>query len=332
MKLKFHGVRGSYAVPGPSTLRYGGNTTCLEVRAEDDSLYIIDAGTGIIGLGQELKNESLEAKLFISHYHWDHLQGLIFFSPLFNPKNKIDIYACDNKLQKKLATQKDQSDPVTTRLIKKENVVGHKENKFNRPKEAVDNLMNTEDSYHPIGLEAIASELNFHEVKKSSVVQGSINANYKFLDTHPQGYAYWKFEENGKIMVFASDYESDGFRKTGIKGTLGESDKEFVEFAKGVDVLVLDGQYTPEIYQRCKGWGHNDIEQACHLAKAVGVKTLMITHHEPLHDDDKLNEMYRQTVKYMKSLDENIKIVFAQEGMTIDVGTGKIATKEGFML
>lgn len=330
MKLKFYGTRGSIPTPGPSTVMYGGNTTCLELRAENDAIYIIDAGSGIRELGNDLMKQgsNLEMKLLFTHNHWDHIQGFPFFAPPYIAGNKLEVYACDSRLQKVLNDQQKNADGNKTTEVKKKikeiRAISHKEPEVNHPKRVVQAVMNTYKKHFPVPLEAMGAEIKFYEVRKNEIIEGPITAFYKFLQLHPQGYTYWKFEENGKSMVFASDYESDGFMKTGIKGSLGSLDKKFVAFAKDVNVLVLDGQYTPEQYQKCKGWGHNDIEQACHIAKAANVKTLVLTHHDPMNGDEKIDEMCQHTVDYMRSLDKNIKVVFAKEKMIIEVKSERV--------
>ncbi|MBI4919021.1 MBL fold metallo-hydrolase [archaeon] len=335
MKIKSHGTRGSVPTPSTedfSTVKYGGNTTCVSIRPENSNeLYILDAGSGIRVLGNELMKSGeglgkLVARFFITHVHWDHVQGFPFFTPAYLPGNVINAYAYDARLQdtkKAFADQQKQADNKPTDVMRKTTgtrAIGHKDPESNHPKNVMKDVMDTKKKYFPVGLEAMAATINFHEIRKNEEIQGPLTVTYKFLNTHPQGYAYWRFqEENGGSMVFASDYESDGFLKTGVKGNLGELDLQFVKFAQVADVLFLDGQYTPEQYQKSKTWGHNDIEQACHLAKAANVKMLYLTHHDPNSDDSKLDKMEQHAKAFMKSLDSDIEVFFAKEGQVIDV-------------
>ncbi|MBI5065596.1 MBL fold metallo-hydrolase [Candidatus Woesearchaeota archaeon] len=335
MKIKFHGTRGSVPTPSTedfSTVKYGGNTTCVSIRPENSNeLYILDAGSGIRVLGNELMKSGeglgkLVARFFITHVHWDHVQGFPFFVPAYVPGNVMHCYAYDSRCQdtkKALADQQKQADNKPTDVMRKTTgtrAIGHKAPEDNHPKRTIQDVMDTKKKYFPVSLEEMASSINFNEIRKNEEIQGPLKVTYKFLNTHPQGYAYWRFsEDNGGSMVFASDYESDGFLKTGVKGTLGELDQQFVKFAQGATVLVLDGQYTPEQYQKSKTWGHNDIEQACHIAKAANVKILYLTHHDPNSNDNKLDQMQQHAKDYMRSLGSDIEVVFAREGQVADV-------------
>ncbi|PIN81084.1 hypothetical protein COV11_02670 [Candidatus Woesearchaeota archaeon CG10_big_fil_rev_8_21_14_0_10_30_7] len=333
MKVKFHGTRGS--IPTPSTLecltvKYGGNTTCVSIRPENSNeLYILDAGSGIRLLGNELIKSGeglgkLVARMFVTHDHWDHVQGFPFFTPAFIPGNVINVYACDSRLQdtkRTFAEQQKHTDNRPTDVLRKTGgtrAIGHKAPEINHPKRVMRDVMDTKKRYFPVDLESMASTINFHEIRKNEEIQGPLKVSYKFLNTHPQGYTYWKFrEETGKVMVFASDYESDGFLKTGILGDLGELDQIFVKFVQGADLLVLDGQYSPEQYQKCKNWGHNDIRQACHLAKSANVKKLAIMHYDPNSDDDCLDKMHQFATEYAESIDGTFEVIFAKEGMEL---------------
>ncbi len=335
MKVKFHGTRGSVPTPSEqdfSTVKFGGNTTCASIRPENSNeVYVLDAGSGIRVLGKELMKSGeglgkLVARLFVTHDHWDHVQGFPFFTPAYIPGNKLSIYACDSRLQdtkRTLADQQKHADNKPTDVIRKTNgtrAIGHKDPEANHPKRVMQDVMDTKKKYFPVSLEAMAGSIDFNEVRKNEEIQGPLKVSYKFLNTHPQGYTYWRFQEdNGGSMVFASDYESDGFLKTGVKGTLGELDLQFVKFAQGADVLCLDGQYTPEAYQKFKTWGHNDIEQACHLAYAAKVKKLVLTHHDPNSDDNKLDAMELHAQNYMRSLGSDTEVVFAREGQVMEI-------------
>lgn len=361
MKLKFWGVRGSLPTPptareirdklydaltgavgvdlnNPEAVKEyvnnlpwhtrstaGGNTTCAEVVSESGDEYIIDAGSGARPLGLDLMGRhkgKVNAKIFISHDHWDHIQGFPFFVPAYVPGCKVEVYSGDKNLLKKLEQQAMQSDTAFLRRKDLENrversgntVVMNKDPATNYTKEVFKGQQDVERGYFPIGIEQMGSALSFRDLKQYEVVVNGLNVSYMFHTAHPGGMFSYKLVENGKTIVFAGDFERDG------KGReYGENDRKLIEWAKDADVLVIDAQYTPDEYKTKIGWGHSEIEGVCELAGAAGVKTLYLTHHDPTHDDRKLSAMEGNARAYMAAHVGNIPVYLAREGMEVIV-------------
>jgi len=239
MTLKFRGVRGSLPSPCPANLRYGGNTTCLEVRVADGSILIIDAGTGIRGLGPELDAaEALSLSLLLTHFHWDHIQGIPFFTPLYDARNHLDVYSPRSVAEAREILEGQMSAPL-----------------------------------FPVPFECLAAVRRFHQVQEPFAV-GPIRVT-PFPLNHPQGASGYRLDCAGHAIVHACDHEP------GVQAV----DDGIVRMAEGADVLICDAQYTPEEYPRRRGWGHGTWPDAVRMARRAGVRQLVLTHHDPDHDD-----------------------------------------------
>ncbi len=295
MLIKFWGVRGSIPVPGQETARYGGNTTCIEVQSKDGDLIIFDAGTGIRVLGLEMmKREFGQGKgnafLFFTHSHWDHIQGFPFFAPAYVGKkdekgarvsgsgNTFHLYGASDVDDRLEATLRGQMD----------------------------------NFYFPVDLGYLSSEIKFHTFQNNKVQIGSTVISAARL-IHPNGVLGYRIEDENHSICIATDCEhpSDG-----------SIDQNLLKLATNADVLIYDGQYTPEEYSPLKygieapgkeGFGHSTPTEGIRVAKAAQAKRLIITHHDPLHNDDKLDEMQAKAREYFKNLD------FAVEGMCIEL-------------
>lgn len=316
MKMTFYGVRGSLATPGPQTVLYGGNTSCLEVIAASGQVSIFDAGTGIRQAGERLlernehnkhsnehKGDSASAKIFVTHNHWDHIQGFSFFRPAYMPGYALDIYA---------GSSTPKAESRTAR---------NKERQMNKTKEMLQGLHNKTQGYFPVSLGEMLSDMRCHVLKDWETVENDRAGNKatvttRFFAAHPGGVWAYKIEEMGRSIVTTGDYEHDG---SGL-GVFGQEDKKLIEFAQGVDVLVMDGQYTKEEYEKKKGWGHSQMERVCEIAAAADVKRLVITHHDPSHDDETLAHSEQATQRYMQEvLVRSIPVSFAREGMIVEL-------------
>lgn len=277
MKVKFWGVRGSIPVPGKSTAGIGGNTSCVEVRTDDDILIIFDAGTGIRNLGLSLLEESFSeggkvGHLFFSHTHWDHIQGFPFFAPAF--------VGAKDALKR----------PVEART-----------NIFHLygAKKVFERLENTlkgqmEYQYFPIELDNMGAVIHFHEIQETPLRLGKNIITPKHLN-HPNGVLSFRVENEtrDKIVVYATDTEhyQDG-----------ELDINVLKIADHADIFIYDAMYTPEEYegdpdlvQEAKiGWGHSTWLEGTRLAKAAQVEQLVLFHHDPNHSDAFLRKIEQQ--------------------------------------
>ena len=247
MRVRFWGVRGSIAAAGPETAQVGGNTSCVEVRVgdgADETLVILDAGTGLRRLGESLRGP-VAAHLFLSHLHWDHIQGFPFFGPAYAPGNRIRLYAPE-------------------RCTAGGDV-----------RAALDAQMRA--PHFPVGLDAMRAELSFGAVAAGAVVRVSdAVAVQAAAAKHPNGCLAYRVDAGGRSVVYATDTEHDAS---------GRIDRALVELARGADVLIYDAQYTSDEYAAKRGWGHSTAEEGARLAEAAGVGQLVLYHHDPTHDD-----------------------------------------------
>lgn len=255
LKIKFWGVRGSTPCANEENMRYGGNTTCLQIQIQDkDELLILDSGTGFRNLGNELENNgnSHKGRVFITHPHWDHLQGFPFFKPFYGDNNWFRIYL-----------------PPQGEIGCKEILQGHMSSTF-----------------FPVSIDMLEADLDCITIQPGKKFYENYHAEYMWA-THTVPTAIYKFYFGDKTVVFAPDNEL-------VNEVTEESKKfkkDFRAFIHGVDVLIHDAQYTREQYKARKGWGHSAWEDVAEIAKEEGVKKLFLTHHDPDNDDDKLSRM-----------------------------------------
>ncbi len=249
MKLTCWGTRGSLPTPGSGTVKYGGNTTCFQLDGEDGSLIIIDAGSGIRALGNELLKNDKRKKIsiLITHAHWDHLLGFPFFIPAYSKKYTIKIMGCNG-----------------TSFSLRE-IITHQ---FKPP-------------YFPVLFRQLDGVIDFVQQTNPHFHSGSIKIECIKLN-HPGGGVGYKFTEKGKQLVFLTDNEISFHHKEGLPREM------YVEFARNADLLIHDAQYTTQEYVRShKGWGHSSFDDAFDLASAAGVKRLGFCHHDQeRHDSD----------------------------------------------
>lgn len=271
--VRFWGARGSYPVPGPHTVRYGGNTTCVEVQVGQHTL-IIDAGTGIINLGYDLVrrsrqhgNRPITASLLLTHMHHDHTQGFPFFLPAYIPTSTLHILGprtFDEELEETLNhAVLPPSFPVSLHEMPSLKVVR--------------SLHETE----MILIDPEPGSLHIHNIYHSHIVPepDTVCVRIHRSHAHPRNGVYiYRVEWRGKSMVFASDTE----------GYFG-ADQRLVNFARNTDLLIHDAQYTQQDYVMLKqGWGHSTPEMACDVARLSGAKQLVLCHHEPRYTDEQI--------------------------------------------
>ncbi len=292
-RIKFWGVRGSIPTPGPGTVRYGGNTSCVEVRANGE-IIVLDAGSGIRLLGQSLQHEfgakPINLALLISHTHWDHIQGLPFFLPAYSRQNQLRVLGYDG-----------------TRARLGEILAGQMETPF-----------------FPVSMSELPGKIEVEELRENDFWIGDVRVRSKFLN-HPGVCVGYRIFTSAGSVAYMPDNEpfeqldvqlrNRGAENTGhyYKSPAKER-AELVEFLRGADVLILDAQYTDEEYQKHIGWGHGSISSVVSLAVAADAKRLILFHHDPNHDDamvDKIVEIARMQIA---QTGKTIAVEAAQEG------------------
>jgi ribonuclease BN (tRNA processing enzyme) len=314
MKIKFFGVRGSYPVPGPNTVKYGGNTTCVTVYQEDEkgnvkNRIIIDSGTGIIGLGKEMlgnffaKKESLDpVTVLFTHLHPDHTQGFPFAAFNYIPSCRINLYGmCALKQHVEGVLEQQQMPPVFP--------LEYRDLKSSREHL----ILKDGDSF----LMGTGSALGIvHSNQDASLERPLFSGLYvkvmqAYAPSHPQqGALYFRITERptGKSVVCIWDNESH------IGG-----DRAVIKFAKGCDVMIHDTQYTAEEYLGDKpvvqGFGHSTYDMAMDNAQQAGVPRLICLHYNPAHTDEFLAKLPQGNV----ALQPPLHVTLAQEGMVVDV-------------
>lgn len=293
MKIKFWGVRGSIPSPGPKTVRYGGNTTCIEIRSDAGELIVIDAGTGIAALSQKLLDElPVTANIFITHTHWDHIHGLPFFLPFFIPGNKVKLHGA--------------FDIIT----------GH----------GIQQVMEVQMqySYFPIREAELRAAIDYRTLEIGEAVQIGDATVRSTLLNHPVTDFGYRVECNGKSMFFSGDHEpwyniydeaDDGYAE--FQAMIAEKQGVMDAFLQGVDVLVMDCSYTAAEYPAKRGWGHGTFEGAIALAQRIGAKKLVCTHHEPTRSDEELESVFADVLKKHPPLPGGAEIALSYEGLEI---------------
>jgi phosphoribosyl 1,2-cyclic phosphodiesterase len=281
MQITFWGVRGSIPTPGPSTVEIGGNTSCVEVRA-GRAILIFDGGTGLRLLGRKLLDEMpVDAHMFFSHVHWDHIQGFPFFEPAFVAGNVFHLYGGNNvsrTLGETLAGQMDHPN-------------------------------------FPVHLKTMAAKMVFRDLAEGETVEiddglGGRVTVQNARGNHPQGVFAFRVEHMGKAIVYATDTEHYEDRV----------DDRLVQLACSAEVLIYDSQYTPEEYQGAagvggskKGWGHSTFEEGIKLAKIAGARRIVLFHHDPIQNDAAVRDKEARARVLFPD------VVAAQEGLTIAV-------------
>ena len=258
MRIRFWGTRGSIPTPGPGTVRYGGNTSCVEVRSDAGTLLVLDCGTGVRPLGQALlaesasTDQSLEGSVLIGHTHWDHIQGLPFFVPLFEPGSRWAFYG-PRGLGRSLA------DTLAGQM---------------------------QYQYFPLALEQLGAEVTYHDLVEGELQIGDIAITTQYLN-HPALTLGYRIEADGAAVVYASDHEPHDRELAGGGDLLASAaDARHVAFLEGADVVIHDTQYDAAEYAKGKvGWGHSTIEYAVDAAALANVGHLVLYHHDPLRDD-----------------------------------------------
>lgn len=302
MYIKFWGTRGSLPKPGTHTVRYGGNTSCVELRSAAGTLIIIDCGTGAHALGQALmlSSEHKRGHILISHTHWDHIQGIPFFAPLFIPDGEWDIYGpkgLGKSIQESLAGQ-------------------------------------MQHIYFPVSLEQLGANIHYHDLVEGVFKIDDIKITTHYLN-HTMLTCGYRLEIDGVTIVYATDHEPHS-RTIGLnhEEQITGQDREYAKFLEGADLVIHDAQYTLQEYENKIGWGHSPMEYAIKICQYASVKHLILTHHDPLRNDDTLDQLLDLFLQKLHKDNSALKISIATEGEQLslfasaDKSTSDVDTKE----
>jgi phosphoribosyl 1,2-cyclic phosphodiesterase/DNA-binding response OmpR family regulator len=300
MLVRFWGTRGSIAKPGPDTCRFGGNTSCVEVRCEDGTLLVIDCGTGAHGLGQALMREhpeGMEGSLLISHTHWDHIQGFPFFAPFFSPGHRWNVFGpsgLSGSLRGVLSGQ-------------------------------------MQHTYFPVTLDQFAATIRYHDLLEGSFRIGEVTITTHYLN-HPALTLAYRLQADGATVVYCCDHEPHAAELASGRGPVTGQDRRYAEFIAGADLVIHDAQYTALDFPAKLGWGHSSVEYAVRLCEEAGVAQLVLTHHDPLRNDAAIDLILAGLRAELRERDSTLAVSAAAEGLTLavsgPVGAGTLSAPE----
>jgi phosphoribosyl 1,2-cyclic phosphodiesterase len=255
MNITVWGVRGSIPTTSPATKQYGGDTSCIEVEAED-TLLVLDAGTGIQNLNREVNLERRRVDILLTHLHIDHIQGLGFFRPLFNPATEVHIWGpASNTHTLRARLGRYLSPPL-----------------------------------FPVYFRDLACRLVLHEIDHSSFTIGPFSVQSMYV-THPGPTVGYRIRNRHGVLAYIPDHEPVLGRHSLIEDVRWLSGSDL---ASGADLLLHDAQYTEAEYVNKVGWGHSSMTDTLRFAELTGVKKLLLTHHDPLHSDRQLQAFYKE--------------------------------------
>lgn len=277
MIIRCWGARGSISVSGKEYLKYGGDTTCIEVVSDGGELIIIDAGTGIRALGNRIVREKIrKIHLLLTHAHWDHLSGFPFFKPIYKKESEVKVYG-----------------PQTTQ-------------------DSVRHILSKAMSapYFPVELSDVSAAILFHGMGNQGYNIGSVEITTVPLSHPNQGVGY-RLVENGKSFVFLTDNELTHHHPTGVDYA------DYLNFSRNADVLFHDAEYTPEDYKYTKGWGHSVYIDVVNLAIEAGVKALGLFHHNQDRFDDGVDMIEDECRKLIAKKGSSLKVFAVAMGMEI---------------
>ncbi|MGP8053594.1 MAG: MBL fold metallo-hydrolase [Limisphaerales bacterium] len=270
-------MRGSISTPGPTTVRYGGNTSCVEVRIGGE-IILLDAGTGLRALGRsllaEFKGQPLNLTMLLTHTHWDHIQGLPFFGPIYDSHCRLRILGCEG-------ARKGLVNALTGQM---------------------------ESTYFPVPFNKLPSNIEIEELKDFNFNIGPVCVR-ALRANHPGVCVGYRLFSPDSLIAFFPDTEPRP----------GGKDREMIDFVRDADLLILDAQYDSQEYLEHLGWGHGCVDDSVALALQAGVKQLSLFHHDPDHDDKRIDSLVRHARRLVAKRQAKLRVDAAREGVTINL-------------
>lgn len=290
MKIKFWGTRGSIPVPGLSTVKYGGNTPCVQVISKNKEIFIIDGGTGIRALGEELLEkypDGTTINILLSHTHWDHIQGLLFFRPFYKKNFKINLYS-------------NAMNGMTIEDIIKAQM---------------------HPSFFPVSPDIFEAEIEYHRIHPNENYSFK-NFNVKTINAHHSaGTLCFRVEDGGTSFAYMTDneiYYNTTF-EVPKKESIYQNNEELIKFAEGVEYLIHDTTYRLKDYKTHVGWGHSNNISAVLFGHLAKVKNLFLFHYEPLYNDETIDKMYVETTNFLNEIECTLNCEPSYEGLEITI-------------
>ncbi len=290
--VRFWGTRGSIPTPGNKTRRYGGNTSCVEVEA-NNTLFIADAGTGLRELGLDLQNRRsgpVEAHLLFSHTHWDHIQGFPFFLPAYQATTRMHVYEIS------------RSDDRFAKLL----------------------LGQMRSEYFPVAFSDLGGSIVPQHFTHGRTEVANVRLQ-TLEQTHPGRSFAYRFETQGQCVVYATDNELDLALQNAEEVSRDpevprQCPEEYLRFIAESDLLIADAQYTDEEYPKKVGWGHSRVNTIVDAAVQAGVRQLALYHHDPLHSDDQVDAILEAARKRVALRGSSLSVFAAREGLVLRIG------------
>lgn len=289
MQVTFWGTRGSIGIASPQTMRYGGNTSCVEIRTNAGTLLVLDCGTGSYPLGQAIVANPAaypsNGHLLISHTHWDHIQGIPFFAPLFAKTHQWTLYAPQGLYQSLRDTLAGQ--------------------------------MNY--TYSPISLNDMGANIDYQELVEGVFEIDDVRIRTQFLN-HPALTLGYQIEADGAVVVYACDHESHCQKGIPDADDLKTREARHINFLRGADLVIHDAQYTAVEYEEKRiGWGHSTVEYAIAVCTEANVSQLALTHHDPLRTDKQISELLNTDSVRLLRKGHDLKVLAAAENLTLKI-------------
>ena len=282
MEVRFWGTRGSIPTPGPNTARFGGNTSCVELRIPDGTVILLDCGTGARLLGQKLLQEGIRRiHLLIGHTHWDHIHGFPFFTPAALPESELNIYA-----------------PVGFQQSLEDALAGQ-----------------MQYSYFPVKLDDLSGRIHFTELEEGLFRIGDVLVETQYLNHTAPTIAY-RINHGGATVAYVTDHEP--FWTSSGNPFQHPGDQRHVEFLKDADLIIHDAQYTEDEYRTKRGWGHSTVDYATDVAIASKARQLALFHHDPAHDDDAVAQLEEYARARVRAAGSPLQVFAAAEGLTLE--------------